>query len=92
MKLVYQCDWCGERGTEEEIRCHEPLCTYNKELRSCYTCKNQKGFIKLECSVKEIPEGKYISFCPLWEDNGKDMTRPGDFGDIFNEMFGGRSK
>ena len=92
MKPIYQCDWCGKRDTEEEIRCHEPLCTYNKELRSCYTCKNQKGLMKLECSVKEIPEGKYISFCPLWEDNGKDMTRPADFGDIFNGLFGGRSK
>ena len=60
MKPIYQCDWCGKRDTEEEIRCHEPLCTYNKELRSCYTCKNQKGYIKLECSVKEIPEGNYI--------------------------------
>lgn len=92
MKPIYQCDWCGKRDTEEEIRCHEPLCIYNKELRSCYTCKNQKGLTKLECPVKEIPEGKYISFCPLWEDNGKDMTRPADFGDIFNGFFGGSRK
>jgi hypothetical protein len=90
MKQVFQCDWCGERGTEEEIRCHEPLCTYNKELRSCYTCKNQKGLMKLECPVKEIPEGKYISFCPLWEDNGKDMTKPVGFNTIFGDLFGGR--
>jgi hypothetical protein len=90
MKQVFQCDWCGERGTEEEIRCHEPLCTYNKELRSCYTCKNQKGLMKLECPVKEIPEGKYISFCPLWEDNGKDMTKPAGFNTIFGDLFGGR--
>lgn len=90
MKQVFQCDWCGERGTEEEIRCHEPLCTYNKELRSCYTCKNQKGLMKLECPVKEIPEGKYISFCPLWEDNDKDMTKPVGFNTIFGDLFGGR--
>jgi hypothetical protein len=90
MKQVFQCDWCGERGTEEEIRCHEPLCTYNKELRSCYTCKNQKGLMKLECPVKEIPEGKYISFCPLWEDNGKDMTKPVGFNTIFGDLFGGK--
>ena len=88
MKPIYQCDWCGKRDTEDIIREHEPFCTYNKELRSCYTCKNQKGFIKLECSVKEIPEETYISFCPLWEDNGKDMTKPGDYEDIFNGWFG----
>ena len=88
MKPIYQCDWCGKRDTEDVIREHEANCTYNKELRSCYTCKNQKGFTKIECSVKEIPEGKYISFCPLWEDNGKDMTKPAGFGDIFNGMFG----
>lgn len=90
MKAIYQCDWCGKCDTEDVIREHEANCIYNKELRSCYTCKNQKGVIKLECLVKEIPEGKYISFCPLWEDNGKDMTRPSDFGNIFNELFGGK--
>ena len=90
MKAIYQCDWCGKCDTEDVIREHEANCIYNKELRSCYTCKNQKGVIKLECLVKEIPEGKYISFCPLWEDNGKDMTRPNDFGNIFNELFGGK--
>ena len=90
MKAIYQCDWCDKRDTEDVIREHEANCIYNKESRSCYTCKNQKGFTKLECSVKEIPEGKYISFCPLWEDNGKDMTKPAGFGDIFNGMFGGR--
>ena len=90
MKPIYQCDWCGKRDTEEEIRCHEPLCIYNKELHSCYTCKNQKGFTKVECSAKEIPEGKYISFCPLWEDNGKDMTKLAGFDTIFGDLFGGR--
>ena len=90
MKPIYQCDWCGKRDTEEEIRCHEPLCTYNKELHSCYTCKNQKGIMKLECSIKEIPEGKYFSFCPLWEDNGKDFTKPAGFDTIFGDLFGGR--
>ena len=54
MKPIYQCDWCGKRDTEDVIRAHEPTCTYNKELRSCYTCKNQKGLMKLECPVKEI--------------------------------------
>ena len=90
MKAIYQCDWCDKRDTEDVIREHEPLCTYNKELRFCYTCKNQKGFTKLDCSVREIPEGKYISFCPLWEDNGKDMTKPTGFDTIFGDLFGGR--
>ena len=88
MKPIYQCDWCGKRDTEDVIRAHEPTCTCNKELRSCYTCKNQKGFMKLECPVKEIPEGKYISFCPLWEDNGKDMTKPAGFDTLFGDLFG----
>lgn len=92
MKAIYQCDWCGKRDTEDVIREHEANCTYNKELRSCYTCKNRKGFTKIECPVKEIPEGKYISFCPLWDDNGKDMTKSGDLGDIFNGLFGGIAK
>ena len=90
MKPIYQCDWCGKRDIEDVIREHEANCTYNKELRSCYTCKNQKGLTKLECPVKEIPEGKYISFCPLWEDNGKDMTKPVGFDTIFGDLFGGR--
>lgn len=90
MKSVFQCDWCGKRGTEEEIREHEANCTYNKKLRSCYTCKNQKGFTKMECPVKKIPEGKYFSFCPLWEDNGKDMTKSTSFDTIFSDLFGGR--
>lgn len=90
MKAIYQCDWCGKRDTEDVIREHEANCTYNKELRSCYTCKNQKGLTKLECPIKEIPEGKYISFCPLWEDNGKDMTKPVGFDTLFGDLFGGR--
>lgn len=89
MKPVFQCDWCGKRDIEENIRCHEPTCTYNKELRSCYTCKNKKGLMKIECAAgKEVPEGQYFSFCPLWEDNGEDMTKPAGFGDMFNGIFG----
>ena len=91
MKPIYQCDWCGKRDTEDEIRVHEPLCIYNKELHSCYTCKNKQGLTKVTCSIgRKIDKGKYFQFCSLWEDNGKDMTKPGDFEDIFNGLFGDR--
>ena len=91
MKPIYQCDWCGKRDIEENIRCHEPTCTYNKELHSCYTCKNQKGLMKIECAAgKEVPEGQYFSFCPLWEDNGEDMTKSVGFDTIFGGLFGGK--
>ena len=53
MKAIYQCDWCGERGTEEEIREHEASCIMNKALRSCYTCGNRKGFgfTRMDCQL-----------------------------------------
>lgn len=90
MKPIYQCDWCGKRDTEEEIRCHEPLCSYNKELRSCLTCKNQKGLFNIECAAGVITEkGQYIQSCSLWEDDGKDRTKPAGFGDILGNVFGG---
>lgn len=89
MKPIYQCDWCGEQDTEDVIRAHEQTCIYNKELRSCYTCKNRKGLMKIDCAAgREVPEDKYFSFCPLWEDDGKDMTKPAGFNTIFGDLFG----
>lgn len=91
MKPIYQCDWCGKRDTEDEIRVHEPLCIYNKELRSCLTCKNRKGITEVICAHgKEFEKGKYVQFCPLWEDNGRDWTKPADFDTIFGDLFRGR--
>ena len=40
MKPIYQCDWCGKRDTEEEIRCHEPLCVEcHSRLHPEYDCE-----------------------------------------------------
>ena len=90
MKAIYQCDWCGKRDTEEEIRTHEPTCIYNKELRSCLTCKNKKGLTEIICSTgKEVEKGKYFQFCPIWEDDGRDWTKPVDSKNNFGDLFGG---
>lgn len=91
MKLVYQCDWCGERGTEKEIREHEANCIMNKALRSCYTCGNRKGFgiTRMDCQLdKEIPEGKYFQGCPDWVADEQVFDTKNPYSSIFDCFFG----
>lgn len=89
MKALYQCDFCGKQDVEDVIREHEKECVKDKSKRNCYTCGNKKGLCltKFECQLKDIPEGKYISNCPDWKDDGIDDSKPYDT--FFKSMFGG---
>lgn len=74
MKQVYQCEWCDQQGTAEEISEHEKTCIYNKTLRSCFTCASRKGLglTQIECQIGEnIPKGKYIEHCQKWQEGEK---------------------
>lgn len=92
MKPVFKCDYCSKMGTEEEIKKHELECLDNYDRRSCFTCVHKEigkfdiNMMTYKCKAgKEIPEGKYIEFCPQYERKEKvDYS----FGNIFGG-FGG---
>lgn len=92
MKPVYKCDYCSFMGTEEEVREHEPKCTENYDMKSCYTCKNRGRLsmvdfkIKYECEVgRDIPAGCIIKHCDLYEQKEKSKSI---FGEFANNLFG----
>lgn len=91
MKQVFQCDWCGERGTEEVIREHEANCSFNKSLRACHTCGYRKGFgfNGFQCqNGKNIPEGKYMKHCKDWVEDGSTFDTKNPYSSIFDCFFG----
>ena len=75
-------------GTEEEVREHELECLDNYDRRSCFTCVHKElgrvtnSIITYKCKAgKEIPEGKYIEFCPQYERKEKSDN-------LFSDLFG----
>lgn len=91
MKPVYKCDYCSFMGTEEEVKEHEPKCTENYDMRSCYTCKNRGKLsmegrnIKYECKAgKNIPSGNIYQYCDLYERKEKS-----EYKDLISGIFGG---
>ena len=94
MKPVYKCDYCSFMGTEEEVKEHEPKCTENYDMRSCYTCihrgdvKVQNNGIKYECKAgKDVPWDSVYKHCNLYE---KKVKGESPYSDILASMFGGR--
>lgn len=88
MKPVFKCDYCKFMGTEEEVREHELECLDNYDRRSCFTCVHKElgrvtnSIITYKCKAgKEIPEGKYIEFCPQYERKEKSDN-------LFSDLFG----
>jgi hypothetical protein len=87
MKALYKCDYCEYTGTEDEVRKHESECIHNHNKRGCYTCKYKKGYFVIECTNgKEVPEGKYITYCPSYEVKENEPDKNGL--DIFSDLLG----
>ncbi len=43
MKKVWKCDHCSQSNKDPtKIKEHEKTCTFNPEMRTCYTCRNRK--------------------------------------------------
>lgn len=87
MKPVFKCDYCDKMGTEDEIKKHEPECFDNYDRKSCFTCIHKEigkfdiNMMIYKCKAgKEIPEGKYIEFCPQYERKEKSNN---SFCDLF---------
>lgn len=42
MKQVWKCDFCSMTSSDSnKVSSHEPLCSFNKSNKKCYTCKFQ---------------------------------------------------
>ena len=42
MKQVWKCDYCSRTNIDvDDIIKHEPLCSFNKKNKTCYTCIHQ---------------------------------------------------
>ena len=99
MKPVYKCDYCSFMGTEDEVKEHEPKCTENYDMRSCYTCKNRGrvifkkeddiNIVKYECDAgKDVPHGYIMKNCDLYERKEKGLNWTNDFVDaLFGSSF-----
>lgn len=68
MKLIYECEWCNFRGTEEIVRSHEKQCQYSpkalaiQEIReNCpYRVPYYEDFYKFYyCKKKRDRSGGY---------------------------------
>ena len=94
MKPVYQCDYCSKMGTEEEIREHEPKCLKNYDRKNCHTCVHAEYIYKspfgYKCKAgKEIPPGKMMEFCDIYEQKENKESLFGVDSDLmFGRMWG----
>ena len=87
MKPVYRCDYCDVTGTEEEILKHEAECIKNPHNRGCFSCKHCEtdGFKNVACKQgREIPDGKYVERCHLYEFGEPEVT---GVMSLFSHMF-----
>lgn len=63
MKQVWKCDHCSKTSDNPDvISYHEPICSFNKETRHCYTCK---------FSYEEGYNGEHIPGCEVGADTLK---------------------
>lgn len=89
MKQVYRCEYCDHMGAEEDVIRHEQECIWNRDKRTCATCKKcDRGFLKYECNDdKEIPDGQMFVNCDKYEWDEVDHTTKHPV--ATNTMFGG---
>ena len=89
MKQVYRCEYCDHMGTEEDVLKHEQECLWNRDRRTCATCKKcDRGFLKYKCNEdKEIPDGQMFVNCDKYEWDEVDHTTKHPV--ATNSMFGG---
>lgn len=90
MKAIYRCEYCDKMGIAEEIIKHESECIYNKEKRSCITCRHSElaSFNKFVCKIdRDIPGGQYYENCSSYEWDEKDHSTKNP--SISNTLFGG---
>lgn len=94
MKPVFKCDYCSFTGTKEEVKKHEPDCTRNYDMRSCYTCVHAevkftslKSFqYKCNKEVVELPENHICKLCKSYERKEKLNEAPLNFHNIFGSF------
>ena len=92
MKAVYQCDYCGYQNTVDKVEEHEKTCPKNYNLHGCPTCLHKKGpcLTNFHCKKDiEIPEGKYILHCSVWEREEIPYDPDDPMAQIVRHMFGG---
>ena len=89
MKQVYRCEYCDHMGTEEDVLKHEQECLWNRDKRTCTTCKKcDRGFLKYKCNDgNEIPDGQMFVNCDKYEWDEVDHTTKHPV--ATNTMFGG---
>jgi hypothetical protein len=85
MKKLYRCEYCDFTGDEHEVEKHERECIHNYKNKGCYTCKHCSSMMTyVNCKLgKDVPEGKYICNCSLWEKGEPSDDSP------FAQLFGG---
>ena len=95
MKPVFKCDYCTFMGTKEEVKKHEPDCTRNYNMKSCYTCEHAKidfgtsyKTFQYKCGKEavELPESSVCAFCTSYERRKSEKIQMPPY---FNELFGG---
>ena len=91
MKQIFRCEYCDHIGTKENVLKHEEECIWNKNKRTCTTCKKcDRGFLKYKCKDgNEIPDGKMFVNCDKYEWDEVDHTtnRPVATNTMFGGMF-----
>jgi hypothetical protein len=76
-------------GTEEDVLKHEQDCLWNRDKRTCATCKKcDRGFLIYKCNDgKEIPDGQMFVNCDKYEWDEVDHATKHPV--ATNTMFGG---
>ena len=79
MKQVWKCDHCSKTNSEsKEIEAHEKTCSWNKAVKSCWTCEHHvdKG-MPISGSMYVCQKGKSYDFvddneskggCEIWKE------------------------
>lgn len=92
MKQVFRCEYCDHMGTEEDVLSHEQDCLWNRNKRTCATCKKcDRGFLTYKCNDgKEIPDGQMFVNCDIyeWDEVGHATKHPVATNSMFGGLFG----
>jgi hypothetical protein len=79
-------------GTEEDVLRHEQDCLWNRDKRTCATCKKcDRGFLTYKCNDgKEIPDGQMFVNCDKyeWDEVDHATKHPVATNSIFGGLFG----
>lgn len=92
MKQVYRCEYCDHMGTLEDMLKHEESCLWNKDKRTCATCKKcSRLILNYKCNDgKEIPDGQMFVNCDKykWDEVDHTTKHPVATNCTFGGLFG----